>query len=290
MSWRATDMAPAPTMDRRGAVRALLAMATAAVSAQPQAVTPLRVCVVPQYAAGAIHATWMPLLKLLSARSGVVMELSSASSIPHFEQMLLAGVPDLAFMNPYHAVMVQATTSYVPLVADASLPLSGILVVRRESNLTTLRDLEAKTIAFPSPNSFGASLYMRALLAEREHLHFEARYVSTHSNVFRQVASGEAAAGGAVLQTLAKEPPQLRAQLRVLYETPGTMPHPLCAHPRVAPALRARVQAAILALAADAEGAPLLRAAQLSAPRAVSYADYAPLEKLGLSRFVVASQ
>jgi phosphonate transport system substrate-binding protein len=162
--------------------------------------------------------------------------------------------------------------------------------VRRDSKASSPAELDGATIAFPSPNAFGASLYMRALLAEQVRIRFTPVYRSTHSNVFRHVINGQAQAGGVIRQTLEREPPEVREQLRILYETPPAFPHPVVVHPRVPAKLREALQQAFIALGSRADAAPLLDGIQIPVPVKATYADYAPLEKLGLERYVVLKE
>ena len=46
-----------------------------------------------------------------------------------FEQALQAGELDVAYGNPYHAVMARRWQGYEPVLRDSSERLSGILVV-----------------------------------------------------------------------------------------------------------------------------------------------------------------
>ncbi len=149
-----------------------------------------------------------------------------------------------------------------------------------------LSDLNHKPVAFPSVAAFGASLYMRSLLIEKEKVSIHPRYVGTHQNTYRHVILGEAAAGGGVFATLKKEPAQVQARLRIIYTTPETAPHPFAAHPRVPAAVRTQIQQAIIQLADTPQGKSLLTAVQMSRPITADYArDYAPLEKLKLDRY-----
>ena len=250
----------------------------------------LTVAVVPQFTVLQIHKDWTPFLERVSRDSGVTLTLKSYQSIPAFEADLLKGVPDIAFMNPYHQVMAKRAAGYVPLVRDSKL-LTGVLLVRRDSPVRALKDLSGGKLAFPAPNAFGASLYMRALLAEQEGVKIEPVYVKTHSNVFRQVILGEAVAGGTVNSAFSREPATVVEQVRVIFETPGVAPHPLAVHPRVAAAQHRAITAAILKLREDATAAPLLRAVQMAEPVAADYArDYRPLERLKLENYLVVEK
>jgi hypothetical protein len=55
-------------------------------------------------------------------------------------------------------------------------------VVRKDDPIKSAGELDGKEVAFPAPNAFGASLWIRALLAEREKIRIVPAYVKTHSN------------------------------------------------------------------------------------------------------------
>lgn len=243
--------------------------------------------VVPQFPAVEIHRSWSPVVERLQRGSGLHLDLKTHAGIPAFEEDFLQGRSDFAYMNPYHAVMARRAQGYVPLVRDSTQQLAGILLVRQDSSYKSVKELDGGDLAFPAPNAFGASLYMRALLSEEERIRFRPTYVSTHTNVMRHVLLGQVAAGGAIGATFAKEPPEVRERLRVLYETPGVAPHPLVAHPRVPARDREALAAALLQLGQEAESAALLQAIQMPRPVRADYArDYRPLERLRLEKFV----
>jgi len=245
------------------------------------------VAVVPQFTATEIHRDWVPFLERLARDTGFHFELQVAQSIPTFEAAVLAGGPDFAFMNPYHQIMARQVQGYLPLVRD-DRPLTGILVVRQDDPIKSVKELDGKEIAFPAPNSLGASLWLRAILAEQEKIKFTPLYVKTHTNAYRHVLLGRAAAGGGVNNTFSQEPAEVRANLRILLETPGVPSHPLSAHPRVAASVRLAVSEAILKMAKDPGGRALLSQVQMPNPVSADYArDYRPLEKYRLERYVV---
>ena len=75
-------------------------------------------------------------------------------------------------------------------------------------------------------------------------------------------------------------PPEMRAKLRVVYETPPMAPHALMAHPRVSAEDAGRLVRALVSLAGSKD-AGLLASVHLETPVEADYArDYAPLEPL----------
>jgi phosphonate transport system substrate-binding protein len=243
--------------------------------------------VVPQVPPLEIHKNWTPFLERISKETGISLTLRMYKTIPEFEEDLLKGSPDFAFMNPYHQVMAKKAKGYIPLVRD-SKPLEGILVVRKDGPYKKLGDLNGKDLAFPAPNAYAAALYMRALLMEKEKITFTPVYVKTHTNVYRHVILRKAAAGGGVNNTLQRESDDVKSDLRILYKTPGSAPHPLSAHPGAPEKIRSAIVNAILKIAEDPSSRPMLDAIQMPNPVKADYAkDYLPLEKLGLEKYIV---
>ena len=263
----------------------LLACMVPAAAADPV----YTVAVVPQFAPVRVYEDWRPFLDALQKSTGLTLRLVTYSSIPQFEAAYLHGRPDFAFMNPYDVVVAHRARGYEPLVRD-SKPLSGILVVRADSDIHDLAQLSGKQVGFPAPNAFGASLYMRALL-HSQGVRIDPVYLGTHQNVYRAVARGDVVAGGAVHLTLMREPPELRELLRIIYVTPSTAPHALAASPRVPQAVARRLQQAVLVMGGRADDAALLQRVQMPHPVQAEYArDYEPLERLHLERFYVQPQ
>lgn len=243
--------------------------------------------VVPQLTAAKIYATWSPLLQRVGQETGMCFELRVSPTIPEFEQRLLKGESDFSFVNPYHAVLAYQKKKYQPLLADSQDLLTGILVVRADSSIKALEDLKGKNVTFPAPNSFAASLLIRAELAKKK-IDITPVFVKTHSNVYRSVISKDAAAGGGVNNTLDNEAPEVRQQLRVLFETSTYTPHPLVTHPSISAATRERFLKSMLNLTQDEEGRKFLDSINLQKPQLVTYAKhYKSLESLQLEKFLV---
>ncbi len=243
--------------------------------------------VVPQLTATKIYSAWSPVLQRVGQDAGLCFELRVSSSIPEFEQKFLKGEPLFVFMNPYHAVLAYQKQKYQPLLADSQDLLTGILVVRADSPIQSIEELKGKPVSFPAPNAFAASLLIRAELVKKK-INIQPVFVKTHSNVYRSVIGKDAVAGGGVNNTLDNEAPEVKQQLRVLYETPAYTPHPIVTHPSVPAAVRERFLKAMLKLTQDDEGRKLLDGINLNKPQAVSYAKhYKPLESLQLEKFLV---
>ncbi len=248
----------------------------------------LRLAVVPQLTPVEMYRNWQPLVDALEHR-GLACDLVIRQSIATFEQEFEHGAADLVYLNPYHMVMAHRAHRYQPLLRNRT-PLEGLLLVPQDSAARTLADLRGQRISFPAPNALGASLYIRAVLA-RQGVTFQAHYAGNHRNAIRQVLAGDSAAAGLVRATYELESAAVRQGLRILYATPAIASHPLAAHPRVSPKVRANLVATLLDVARTAGSHTLMQSVQMSEPVAADYeTDYAPLGQLGLDKFVVKQQ
>lgn len=257
---------------------------------QKYAEKPLVFTPVPQFPVPTLFARWAPVLEAIGQDTGQCFELVIRPTIPEFEKYLLKGTPALAYVNPYHAVMAYKSKQYRPLVADGGSMLTGILVVRKEGDIHQVADLQGRVVAFPAPNSFAASLILRAHLQQLK-IDIKPQYVKTHSNVYRSVIVGDAAAGGGVNKTLESEPEEARQKLRTLYESPGYRSHPVIASPKLPSALQDKILASFITLAKTEQGRALLAGVQMSDPIPVTYQkDYRSLEQLGLEKLVVIDE
>ena len=243
--------------------------------------------VVPQFKPAQLQKEWTPILDRISRETGIKLKLSVPTSIPKFESELSKGTPDFAFMNPYEAVVGHRDNGYLPLLRDKK-PLNGIVVVRKDSAYKKLSDLNGQTIGFPSPNAFGASLYIRAKLTEENPIKFTPKYLNNHNLVFKHVILGHVAAGGTVNAALNDETPEVREQLTVLYQTPDVAPHPIGVHPRVPEQVRKAVTNALINMQQDVEGRAMLKEIRMSNLTDANYkADYQPLERLNINKYLV---
>jgi len=160
-------------------------------------------------------------------------------------------------MNPYHYVVFHAAAGYNAFAKEQERRIKGILVVRKDSAYRKTADLAGKTVVFPAPAAFAASILPQAEFG-RLKIPIEAKFVASHDSVYRAVASGLQEAGGGIQRTFEAAPPEIRSALRVLTETPSYTPHAFAYHPRVPPEILAKVLLAMESLSGDEAGRRLL--------------------------------
>lgn len=261
------------------------ALNSPALSAAEQAPVVYTFGVVPQFETKRLHKIWKPILEQLEEKTGLKFELRGSPNIPEFEEELLAGHFDFAYMNPYHLVLANDKQGYLPLTRDHKKKLQGVLVVRKDSPIKDIKDLNNQLVAFPSPKALGASLLMRYELAELHQVQVKPVYVSTHDSVYLNVVLRQAAAGGGVGKTLSKQKDRVKDSLKVIYKTQEVNPHPIAVHPRIPAAVQQQVQKALLEMGQVPATQALLAKIPMPAMGTASIDDYDNLRKMDLMRF-----
>ena len=241
--------------------------------------------VVPQFEAKKLHAIWEPILTYLKNETGYRFILRGSPTIPEFETQFIQGEFDFAYMNPYHLAVANEKAGYQPILRDHGRKLYGILVVRKDSNITSPSQLNGKALAFPAQNALGASLQIRQELIDTFNIDFLPKYVKTHDSVYLNVLLGRAAAGGGVQKTLQQQRPEVREALQVIHQTQKVTPHPIAVLPSVPEEVKNAVTAALIKYGQTDEGRSQLAKVPIKEIGRADLADYLPLIKLGLERF-----
>lgn len=240
---------------------------------------PLLFGVVPQQSARLLARAWGPLLQHLERETGVPLRFQTATDIPTFEQRLAEGNYDLAYMNPYHYTVFHQRPGYIAFAREQGKQLKGIVVTSSNSPLGTIQELQGRTIAFPSPAAFAATILPMAEF-RRQGFDVTPHYVTSHDSVYRAVAKGLFPAGGGVERTFQLMPEEVRNQLRVLWRTKAYSPHALAAHPRVAPETVERLQRAMTALGQTETGRELLKGIEFKGIEAADDAQWDDVRRL----------
>lgn len=213
--------------------------------------------IVPQQSSTRLAQLWTPVLQKLSQQTGLDIRFATAKDIPTFEKRLAAGEYDFAYMNPYHFTVFNNAPGYVAMAHQSDKRIKGIVVVRKDSDIENLEELDGQTMAFPSPAAFAATILPIANI-EKQGMHIEPRYVSSHDSVYMAVSRGLLPAGGGIVRTFNNTNPAIRESLRILWTSEGYTPHAFAAHPDVAAGDREKLANALASFEDTVEGARLL--------------------------------
>lgn len=261
-------------------VAVVLAVLMSGVRADPLT---LRFGVVPQEDLAELAERWGPLLHRLSVQAGVRLELRSANDNALYERALTERRYDLAYLNPEQYARVARGRGYEAFARDDQ-SLVGILVVRKDSPVRRLADLQGNVIAVPSREAYAARILVTGEL-RRHRISVQEEFVGHHMAVYRHVVAGRSMAGGGVKRTFLLADPTVRDELRILWSSAPVPSHPFVIHRSVDGAVRERLRTAFSGLNNDPEGRTLLQSLGFS--RLISASDR---EYVGASQTLLPRQ
>ena len=236
--------------------------------------------IVPQTSASRVAKDWTPILKYLEERTGKQFRFATARSMPLFSQRVAESKYDFVYLNPDDYVKYQDRDRYHAIARARNLKLKGIIVVRKDSPLEKLDELNNKDLAVPA-HAFASDTLPRAALHDNG-LAVTISPMATNDAVYSAVALGHATAGGGVPRTFNSTAPEFREQLRVLWTSEGYTPQAFAAHARVPKDVVQAVQEALIDMGDD----PLARKyLKVIAPEGLDYGhdeDWDDTRKLDL--------
>ncbi|TBR44987.1 phosphate/phosphite/phosphonate ABC transporter substrate-binding protein [Marinomonas agarivorans] len=238
--------------------------------------------IVPQQSAKKLAKLWTPICHYLSEKTGVTIQFSTAKDIPTFEKRLLEGQYDIAYMNPYHYTVFHQKPGYQAIARQLNKKIKGIIVVKKDSSVRSLDELNGEKLAFPSPAAFAASVLPRAKI-KSDGMDITPVYVSSHDSVYLNVAKGLFPAGGGVLRTLNNTNPNIKNQLRILWTTPGYTSHAIATKPGLDANIVSKVHQALIDMNSDPRAKPLLEAIKFKGMQSAKNSDWDDVRALNIT-------
>lgn len=241
----------------------------------------ITVGVVPQQSATKLARLWSPILAEIAQSTGHQLKFETAKDIPTFEQRLSEGKYDLAYMNPYHYTVFHEKPGYIAFAKEKDKFIQGVIVVRKDSPLQKIEELKGKTIAFPAPAAFAATILPQAYFKKHD-FNITPQYVSSHDSVYYAVARGLLPAGGGVRRTFSNTKSEILEQLRVLWTTDKYTPHAFAYHPRVPKVVIEQIAKALFAMDQKPETLELLKALDFKGIEAAKNSDWDDVRALDI--------
>lgn len=237
----------------------LLSIGLACVSAQVHAAETSYFGVVNQRSITLTAELWNPILRYVSARSGVPLHLKMGKTAQETTQMTLRGEFDFVYTN--HLFTPERDKLGYLVIARFNTPgIRGQVVVSDKSPMKTLSELQDKEVAFPTPDGFtGYWVPMDGLL--RAGVPVKPLFVGNQESAMARLALGSVPAIGVNSQVMENYARREGIKYRVLYSSEPYLDVAVMVHPRVALDKVKRVRQALLGMGADAEGRQILQAA-----------------------------
>jgi len=199
---------------------------------------------------------WNPILRYVSERGGVPLQLKVAPTGPEHTAMVRRG--ELHFLYSNHNFIKENEESGYRVFGRAKGDAEGgEIVVLKDSPIQSLADLEGKEMVFPHNAAFlGYHLPMDALL--RKGIQVKPHFAGNQEGAMGQLKAGRAVAAGVngvVMRAFAQRE---HVAYRVVWSSDKYLNLALSSLPSIPPETVKAVREAFLKMADDPEGAKVL--------------------------------
>lgn len=264
-------------MAHRPTSRLLCAAAIALCTPQANAAEkPYELGILPYLPLTRIHELYAPVAGDLGAKLGRQVRLSSKADYRSFREELRRQAYDIGFVQPFDYVDAHDRHGYLPLARRAER-LDAVIVVREDSPLRAIRDLEGRTIANPPMDAAVSFLTSMALrdAGINPKTGVTRYYGKNHYACLQSVVIGAADACGmakGALRTIENERPKNR--FRILHQTASIPPALFVVHSRIAQKEQAIILRTILEWPNTEEGRKIIERGQFTPFVAANDAEY----------------
>ena len=202
---------------------------------------------------------WNPIIRYVSTKSGVHLNLKLGRTSADTTSYVLAREVDFAFTNHLFSPDREKMGWTVFGRRDAP-PVHGVIVVPADSPIKDIGELAGNAIAFPGPEALvGYKIPYAQLL--RKNIAVTPVFTGNHDAAFSQMFAGKVKATGANSQLVNGYAKREGKAFRVLWSSPPYNELALMASPRVPAAEVRAVARAFLTMRDDPEGRKILDAA-----------------------------
>ena len=233
----------------------------------------------PQQSASELAKRWVPFVQYLSEKTGFNLQFTTAKDITAFQKQMISGAFDFAFISPYYYLIFHEKVGYNAFAHERDGNLNGIIMVRKDSNIRSMLDLNNHTIAFAAPTAVAATMLPLAYFNE-QNIHVIPKYVTSMDSVSLSVVKGFFPAGGGEIHIFKLLAPEIQDQLRILWTSETLPPFPFVVHPRVPKEVVEKLQKTMQDMDKNPQGAELLKAIHFKGIDPANDSTYNDMRKL----------
>lgn len=217
----------------------------------------IRLVTVPRLSASELQTMFAPLTEYLTREVGEKVTLVVPKDFDGVLAAVKAGKADIGFVNPLIYVQVKHAINIEPLALSSEVKsgtrIRGVIIARKDSNITQLQDLKGKKFSFVDEDSPAGHIFQKLLLSRAG---FDVKkdivmlpYAKTQEGVVMAVFNRTADAGGVREEQLDRMKGSLdTSQLRIVGYTDYFPNWPLFAAPNLKKPTADKIRAALLKL------------------------------------------
>lgn len=201
---------------------------------------------------------WNPILNYVSKKTGVPLRLRMGKTAPETTAMTERG--EHAFVYTNHMFTPERDkVGYRVILRLQAAPINAAIIVREDSPIKSLQELQAKVVAFPHSNAFvGYWVPMDYLI--RSNIQVNSSFAGNQEGAMAQVHHGKAVAAAVNRQVLERYARRENFKYRELWVSEPYLGIPVMAHPDLPQDKVDAVRKAFVAMKDDPEGNKILAA------------------------------
>lgn len=273
----------------RAAVAVMLAIAGTAWFQPGAASAEIRFGILPRLSATELHTMFSPLADYLTKETGEKVSLVIPKDFDAFKEAVKAGQMDMGFANSLIYVQLKKSVNIDPLALSSEMKsgtrFRGIIIARKDSNITRVQDLKGKKLIFVEKDSAAGYIFQMLLLSKAgldvQKDFTTLPFAKKHDNVTMAVFNKAADAGGIREDDLDKMKDKVDlSQIRIVGYTDYFPNWPAFSTPKLNKATEAKIKAALLKLKPnDPQNEKILGAAKLTGFTTVTDREYDELRR-----------
>ena len=232
-----------------------------------------------------LFSKYQPLLDLINEQvEGFSLKLVTSRDYPTYDQRLYMGRFHFALPNPLQTLASQSHGYHIIGKMGDDHIFRGIIVMRRDSHVMFVEDLDHAALSFPAPTALAATIMPKYFLQTRG-LNLEnndIRYVGSQESAIMNVYMGKTAAAGTwplPWELLLSSRPELSEVLEVKWMTPSLVNNGLVVRNDVPADHVQQVMKVLLDLPTYSRGREILDRIHISCFETASSISYEPVRE-----------
>lgn len=231
-----------------------------------------------------LHEVFQPLIDYLNQQiMGVEFYLEASRDYPAFDRKLQNRTVDFALPNPYQTVeSIKHGYKVVAKMGDDE-NFRGIILVHKDSPFKEPKDLIGHSISYPAPTALAATMMPQYFLYQHGVKINDVRnsYVGSQESSIMNVLHKQtdaAATWPPPWEALTSQRPELKKQLKVIWQTPSLPNNAVVAKNEISDNLIRQVQTILVNLHLHKTGQNILQGMHLSKFELAQNQTYQPVE------------
>lgn len=234
---------------------------------------------------------YQPLINHLNNNiDGVLFELEASRDYQSYEAKFRAREPEFTLPNPWQTLeSIKVGYNVIAMAGDAE-DFKGIFIIRKDSPIGEISDLQGKVLSYPSHTALAASimpqyhLYMNGINVNKD---IDNKYVGSQESAIMSAYLKESDVGVTwppPWRLFQKDHPAEAAELKLIWETPPLMNNSVMVRDDIPVSISKKVQQLLVDLDRTEDGKAILNTMSTSKFHLAVNASYEPV-KTFIDRF-----